>query len=289
MTKEIKDNLVLWESLQATDPKYTKEFKGAGGFSGTAINGAYILKRLTEAFGPCGKGWKFVLDDERVETGHTLKNGDKSKLHIVRGHLEYLSAGAWHSTSPQFGQTMLVGENKNGTYTDEESPKKSITDAISKCAVLIGIGADVHLGLFDDSKYVNDRKREIAAEGTTDEAPDPSNHHRAPAPQPSKPAAAEPPKPADAGPDTTDDKTIARQVFYLVKGVAEKATDAKDIDDCLRHNAASLKVLERYSIANPPPPGQPNNYETVRNLVKGARERIAKANDPLNDALPSFA
>lgn len=283
MTKEINTNLALWESLQATDPKYTKEFKGAGGFSGTAINGAYILKRLTEAFGPCGKGWKFVLDDERVVEGHKLKSGDTAKLHIVRGHLDYLSSGAWHETSPQFGQTMLVGENKNGTYTDEEAPKKSITDAISKCAVLIGIGADVHLGLFDDSKYVNDRKREVAAEVATgvpvlDTTKPMTVHNNTGRPQEVNGqtllAGA---KLEIPGPDQTDDKTIARQVFYLVKGVAEKATTAADIDDCLKHNAASLRVLERYSTAN---------YETLKGVVKTERERLNKVE--MNQDLPEF-
>ncbi len=161
-------NMALWSSLEKTDPSHTKQFTRGGGFKGTAINATYILKRLTEAFGPCGRGWRFVLDDERIEQGHSLKNGDKARLHIVRGHIEYLSDGTWFSTSPQFGQTMLVDENKNGVFTDEEAPKKSITDCISKCAVLLGIGADVHLGLFDDNKYVNERKREEAAAANGD-------------------------------------------------------------------------------------------------------------------------
>lgn len=154
----------MWNRLEKTDPARTKQFQRGGGFRGTAINATYILKRLTEEFGPCGKGWRFVLDDERYEPGHTLKNGDKVVVHIVRGHLEYILDGTWHSTSPQFGQTMFVDENKHGPLTDEEAPKKSITDCISKCAVLLGIGADVHLGLFDDNKYVNARKQEEAAE-----------------------------------------------------------------------------------------------------------------------------
>lgn len=156
------NNTELWAELEKTDPKYTKPFSRGGGFKGTAINTAYIVRRLTESFGPCGKGWRFVLDDERIEEGHTLKNGDRSKVHIVRGHLSYVMGGQWYDTSPQFGQTMLVDENKYGVFTDEEAPKKSITDCIGKCAVLLGVGADVHLGLFDDNKYVNERKAESA-------------------------------------------------------------------------------------------------------------------------------
>ncbi len=274
--------MAMWDRLMPTDPKYTKAFD-RGGFKGTATNATYIVRKLTEEFGPCGAGWRFVLDDEQIIDGHTLhENGDKAKLHVVRGHLEYRQTGMnaiavddpWFATSPQFGQTMLVGRNKNGLFTDEEAPKKSITDCISKCAVLLGIAADVHLGLFDDNKYVNQRKQEEAAEAAED-----------PKAPPASPAAPQQAK-SDAAPEkpSEDDLTIARQVFHLVKVTAEKATDEKDIDDCLKHNGASLKILAKY----------PANYDAVKAIVGEARERIKKlpkgnAADPaLNDDMPSF-
>lgn len=164
------ENMALWSALEKTDPKYTKPYKGKGGFAGTAINGTSIIKRLTEQFGPCGTGWRFVLDDEQIVEGHKLRSGDVCKLHIVRGHIDYKSHAdgdgniVWFSTSPQFGQTIMVGENNTGpAWTDEEAPKKSITDCMSKCAVLIGVSADVYLGLYDDNKYVNERRAEEAA------------------------------------------------------------------------------------------------------------------------------
>ena len=158
------NNLSIWSDFEKTDPAYTKHFKRGGGFEGTAINGTYIVRRLTEKFGPCGKGWRFVMEHESIEDGHTLKNGDRARVHIVRGHIAYNIEGTWYETSPQFGQTMLVDQNKYGPFTDEEAPKKSITDCLNKCAVLLGIGADVHLGLFDDNKYVAERRAEEAQE-----------------------------------------------------------------------------------------------------------------------------
>jgi hypothetical protein len=150
-------NLDLWDSLSVTDPKYTKNFDRRG-FKGTAISPAYVARRLTEAFGPCGVGWRFVLEDERYVEGHTLSSGDKSVIHVVRGHLDYKLSGEtdWRSTGPQFGHTEFVGQNKNGVFTDDEAQKKSISDAQGKLAVLLGVSADIHLGLFDSSKYVND-------------------------------------------------------------------------------------------------------------------------------------
>lgn len=175
-------NTDLWDELSKTDPRYTKRFNRAG-FQGTAINGTYVAKRLTEAFGPCGLGWRFIIDDERIEAGHKLKSGDVARVHIIRGHIEYLKDGAWHATSQQFGQTTFVGENKNGAFTDEEAPKKSITDCIAKCAVMLGIGADIHLGLFDDNRYVNAREAEERAKEKASNADAPADQEPASDPE----------------------------------------------------------------------------------------------------------
>lgn len=160
----VHTNLVLWAAVESTDEKYAKSFNRSG-FKGTAINPTWIMKRLTEQFGPVGLGWRFVLEHEEYVQGHTMDNGDRCIVHVVRGHLEYKPiyghggvehAADWIGTGPQFGQTTFVGSNKNGPFTDEEAPKKSITDCLSKCAVQLGVSADIHLGLWDDNKYVND-------------------------------------------------------------------------------------------------------------------------------------
>jgi hypothetical protein len=70
-----------------------------------------------------------------------------------------------NGTVEHFGQTTFVGKNKNGYFTDEEAPKKSLTDAIGKALSMLGFSADIYLGLFDDNKYVNDRKAEAAKAG----------------------------------------------------------------------------------------------------------------------------
>lgn len=164
-------NLALWNQLETTPPEYTREFN-RGGFKGTATNPCYLTKKLTEVFGPVGIGWRFVFEEEKYMPGHTLPsgvNGDKAAIHVVRGHLEYKPlygngqvdhAAEWLATGPQFGQTTFVGENKNGPFTDEEAPKKSITDCLSKCAVMLGLSADIHLGLWDSNKYLNDPSNE---------------------------------------------------------------------------------------------------------------------------------
>ena len=159
-------NLSLWESVQATDPNYTKAFNRSGGFRGTAINHTYQQKRATQAFGPKGLGWGSRILDEKYAEGAPIVHPQhgvigREIIHVVRIELWYLREGQRGSVEA-FGQTTFVGSNKHGTFTDEEAPKKSLTDAESKALSALGFSADVHMGLFDDSKYVNDLSAKVA-------------------------------------------------------------------------------------------------------------------------------
>ena len=165
---EAYDAMRLWDALRTPNPKHTKPFKRGGGFSGTALSGMAVAQMLTEQFGPCGVGWRVVITNEDYVPGNTFYMDDGSIIgntitHVVRGYLTYLCDGEWANTSEQFGQTTYVGKNKYGMFTDEEAPKKSATDLMSKCASLIGVAADIHLGLFDDNKYVNAVKEQFEA------------------------------------------------------------------------------------------------------------------------------
>jgi hypothetical protein len=153
-------NISLWETVQATDPRYTRDFTRGDGFSGTAINATYQAKKATEAFGPMGLGWGVkILEERYIEGAHMGWNSQGSdlgreKIHVVRIELWY----KWNNergTIEHFGQTKFVGCSARGVFTDEEAPKKSVTEATSKCLSLLGFGADVYMGLYDDSKYVS--------------------------------------------------------------------------------------------------------------------------------------
>lgn len=149
----MSDNLKLWQSVEKTDPKYTKAFTKGGGFSGTAINATYLIRKATELWGPMGSTWGPEVVDDKYVPG-----GDGTIIHVLRINLRYPQGSV-----PSFGQTTFVGKNKNGLFTDEEAPKKSLTDATTKALSWLGFSADVFLGLYDDNKYVNDRKQEFAA------------------------------------------------------------------------------------------------------------------------------
>lgn len=156
------DNLALWKALAKTDPKHTKGFKRAGGFSGTAIKPIWIIQRLTEQFGPVGMGWGM---------GHP-------RFEIVPGHnsevLVYCTVECWHTHPDNVfvgvgGDKAVTHIKANAQYNrperwenDDEAFKKAFTDAVGNAFKFVGVGADVHMGLFDDSKYVQRATREFA-------------------------------------------------------------------------------------------------------------------------------
>lgn len=171
----MSNNLSIWNELAPVQKTACKEFK-RGGWGGTAINPAWIMKRLTDVFGPVGQGWGVELLDESFEKGHMIEGtGTRVVVHVVRVQLWYSPSGKSVDrcyTIPQYGQTTFVGSNARGVFTDEEAPKKSITDAIGKCAVSLGLAADIYLsdaaggGLWDGNKYVNDPQATLAGEKT---------------------------------------------------------------------------------------------------------------------------
>jgi hypothetical protein len=151
----MSDNIALWEKLGKTDPAHTKEFTRGGGFRGTAIKPMWSYKRMTEEFGPCGKGWGIDKPDFQL-----VPVGDEI--------LVYCTVSVWYGEPGVMtigvGGDKVAGKNKNGVSTDDEAFKKAFTDAVTNALKMIGVGADVHMGMFDDSKYVNTVAREFQDE-----------------------------------------------------------------------------------------------------------------------------
>ncbi|WP_312141271.1 hypothetical protein [Stutzerimonas nitrititolerans] len=166
-------NLNIWESVQKTDPKFTKEYTGPGGFTGTAVNAQYLAMRATEVFGPCGTGWGYSVLEERFDIGGPLTNKEgavlaNAQVHTLKVELWYIGADGERKTVMHYGHTPFVTQNKFGIATDFEAPKKSLTDAIGKCLSQLGFSADIRLGLYDDIHYVNEVKAEAEIERAED-------------------------------------------------------------------------------------------------------------------------
>jgi hypothetical protein len=149
-------NTELWDKLGRTDPKHTKGFSRSGGFKGTAIKPIWSFLRMTEEFGPCGVGWGINQPSFQVVPcdGETLV---------------YCTVSIWHGTHDRIvfgvgGDKVATKRQSGATFCDDEAFKKSFTDAITNALKLIGVGADVHMGLFEDSKYVAEMAKEFAEE-----------------------------------------------------------------------------------------------------------------------------
>ncbi len=140
------DTMALWNKLRRTDPKATKSFTRSGGFRGTQIDPAWRLQIMTEVFGPIGKGWGY----EQLEWTVV----ERMVFICVRVWYRDPETGNVCFTGPQWGGTEVVRRNRDGTERpDDECFKMSITDAVGKCLQQLGLGADVYMGQFDDSKY----------------------------------------------------------------------------------------------------------------------------------------
>ena len=146
----------LWDRVCRTDPQAVKAITGKQ-YQGNSPKPYYIVRRLTEEFGPCGTGWGFTILSERME-----RLTDKDVLHIAAVRLWYIDSEGKRGEFDQMGQTKAVYAKKDGgLMVDEDAPKKSVTDALVKCASYLGFAGDIFSGRWDDSKYVAELKQEF--------------------------------------------------------------------------------------------------------------------------------
>lgn len=141
------ENLELYNKVRAV-PENAKRTIGAGRLKGkTDINPMWRIKILTETFGPCGIGWKYIIKREWLENG---ANGEIAAF--VDIDLFYKANGEWSDAVPGTGGSMLVTSETKGLYTSDECFKMALTDAISVAAKAIGVAADVYWDA-DSTKY----------------------------------------------------------------------------------------------------------------------------------------
>lgn len=134
------DNLKIWNAVCETDPNNTK--KMTHGAKLTAIDAYSQLKAATEQFGPVGKGWGWNVQDIQYPPNDTII------IHIQMWWMDEKLA-----TYEVFGQALLFTKGSD-PKPDADAAKKALTDAITKGLSYLGFNADVFLGKFDDSKYV---------------------------------------------------------------------------------------------------------------------------------------
>ncbi|EPH7219871.1 hypothetical protein ACS3L2_002612 [Serratia marcescens] len=181
------DNLGIWNRVYKTDAKFTKAFSNNGG--GTSINGTYMVMQATKVFGPQGINWGVEIIEERFDNGapimRSVKQQDGSFIQeiIPNGAGGYLcevnhtvKIRLWYKHSGKTGEVIAYGctpyvyKSKNGTFSDGEAPKKSLTDATKKALSQLGFSADVFLGLYDDLTYRQENDAEFALKNASEKA-----------------------------------------------------------------------------------------------------------------------
>lgn len=146
--QDVSKNMELYEAVRAVPQEAKKQINGGRLKGMTDINPMWRIKKLTELFGPCGIGWIYTPPRREFVSG---ANGEIAV--IVDTELRVNIDGKWSELIPGTGGAMYVAKEKGGLYTDDEAPKKALTDALSVACKTLGIGADVYFAADKSSKY----------------------------------------------------------------------------------------------------------------------------------------
>ncbi len=170
----------VWNHASKTDERFTKSFKGTGGFEGTSVNPHYLLRKATELWGPVGINWGWTIADEQYVDGGPLGTAEniigKQVMHVVRVCLWYVQDGQRGEVIGT-GTTPFVFQNKYGAQTDFEAPKKSVTDAVGNALSKLGFAADIFMGMFDSAEYRDSIRDEIALEEADNKVEEAARQH----------------------------------------------------------------------------------------------------------------
>lgn len=144
------NNMELFDNFRFV-PDWAKKPISGGPMNGkTDISPMWRIQVLTEVFGPCGYGWKYVIKNQRLEAaGKEVKAFVDIDLFVKWGE-------SWSEAIPGIGGNSFV--SKNGNVSDE-CFKMALTDAISVAAKALGVAADVYMG-YEPTKYTQYDKQQ---------------------------------------------------------------------------------------------------------------------------------
>ena len=143
------ENLKIWESVQETDPKFTKKVTFGANF--TSINATYQIKNATRVFGMYGDKWG-------------IKSIDYQFIDLVDGQIMILAKaifqyqmGEEEKSFPISSTIMMQEYSKKwkSLQVDDEWAKKIETDITTKALSKLGFNSDIFMGMYDDNKYLN--------------------------------------------------------------------------------------------------------------------------------------
>jgi len=148
----MSENMRIWDlvkqpPVEVLKPIVTGRLKGM-----TDISPQWRYQAATEIFGLCGFGWKYTVERKWIEPGAN------EEVVAYADVLLYVKVdGEWSEAIPGHGGSRFVSREKVGTpqerlYTSDEAYKMAITDALSVSFKLLGFGADIYFGRWDEAK-----------------------------------------------------------------------------------------------------------------------------------------
>ena len=140
----------LWDKVRRVPSEHLKPFDN-GKFKGTAIKPMWAVKVMTEIYGPMGTGWGVLAYSYRTE------DAGESRLVFCEMTVWY---GTREHTVHGIGGDWLVRNGKG----DDEALKKAFTDALTNALKHLGVAADIHMNLWDGSKYKDEKPAETPTE-----------------------------------------------------------------------------------------------------------------------------
>ena len=145
----MSENLKLWNAVEKTNPKYTKQ-ANVGGNKITSIAPQYQIMNVTEQFGSYGKTWGF----KEIELDYTLV--PEFNLIVFKAIFFYPDG-----EFPTINSIKMFMDNAK-TKIDDNFAKKLETDTLTKAISKLGFNADIFMGKFDDTKYLAEVTKEFA-------------------------------------------------------------------------------------------------------------------------------
>jgi len=144
----MSENLKLWNAVEKTNPKYTKQ-ANVGGNKITSIAPQYQIMNVTEQFGSYGKTWGF----KNIELDYTLV--PEFNLIVFKAIFFYPDG-----EFPTINSIKMFMDNAK-LKIDDNFAKKLETDTLTKAISKLGFNADIFMGKFDDVKYLAEITKEF--------------------------------------------------------------------------------------------------------------------------------
>jgi hypothetical protein len=136
-------NLDKWEKLARPPESALKKINGGRLKGMTDISPQWRYKAMTEVFGPAGKGWSYTIEKLWTEEGVGGEIMAFAQVNLVADGLPI----------PGIGGSKLIAKETGGMHNSDEAYKMAVTDALSVAMKMLGVGADIYMGMWDGSKY----------------------------------------------------------------------------------------------------------------------------------------